>query len=98
MLLLLTDQAGLVPLPGLPSSLRGDLDEVSNRGQIRAELSGETGQSEHTELVWTESQLEFLPVEMFLDIQGAEAEIRSSISNRTLAAKVCWKPVGSFSG
>ena len=50
MLIFLAEQAGLVPLPGLPRSLHGGLDEFSQRGEIETELSGETGQSEHTEL------------------------------------------------
>ena len=43
MFLQLTGQAGLVPLPGLPSSLHGGLDEVSHGGETNTELSGETG-------------------------------------------------------
>ena len=46
MLLLLTDQSGLVPLPGLTPGLYGGVDELAQRGEIKAELSGETGQSE----------------------------------------------------
>ena len=48
MFLQLTGQARLVPLPGLPCCLHGDLDEVSQGGQINTELSGEARQSEHT--------------------------------------------------
>ena len=46
MLFLLTDQSGLVPLPGLTAGLYGGVDELSQRGEIKAELGGETGQSE----------------------------------------------------
>ena len=45
MFLLLTGEAGLIPLPGLPSCHRAAGDEVSQGGQTGAELSGETGQS-----------------------------------------------------
>ena len=44
-LVLLTGQTGLVPLPGLSSNHRGGRDEVAHRGEVRTELSGETGQS-----------------------------------------------------